>query len=108
MRGVPPVSSNRRAARYAPSLARLALGSIVAFVVLLIGGALPALSATVFGGAASNTTTVQIPERMCSAAALGRWGCFGLRLVTKQVSRTTAETLRADGLARPAALSALA
>lgn len=102
------MSSNRRAARLVPSPARLALGSVAAFVVLMVGGTLPALSATTFSGASSNTTTVQVPERMCPAAAAGQWGCFGLRLVTRQVSQTTAQQLRADGLARPATLSALA
>jgi hypothetical protein len=102
------VSSNRRTTRFVPSPARLALGSIVACIVILTGGALPAFSATAFTGTSSTTTSVQVPERMCPAAAPGRWACFGLWLVTKQVSQTTARQLRADGLARPAALTALA
>lgn len=36
--------SNRRSVRFVPSLARVALGSFVVLAVLLIGGALPALS----------------------------------------------------------------
>jgi hypothetical protein len=41
---VQPVSGDRREARYVPSIARVALGSFVVLVVLLIGGALPAFS----------------------------------------------------------------
>jgi hypothetical protein len=41
---VQPVSGDRREARYLPSIARVALGSFVVLVVLLVGGALPAFS----------------------------------------------------------------
>lgn len=79
---------------------RLALGSSVAFVVLLIGGALPAFSAT--------QTTIQVPVRLCPAALPGRWSCDAVRLATKQVSASQAKQLRAAGVARPAAASAFA
>jgi subtilase family serine protease len=86
-----------------PFPARLALGSIVAFVVLLVGGAVPA-----FSFPSAGTTTVQLPQRMCAAPLPGQSSCLAIRLVTRQVSATTAARLRADGLARPAAVASVA
>ncbi len=79
---------------------RLVLGSVVGFVVLLVGGALPAFSAS--------QTTVQVPVRLCPAALPGQWSCDAVRLAPKQVSSSEARQLRAAGVARPAAASAFA
>ncbi len=101
------MSSHRRGARHLPFPARLALGSLVVFVVLLVGGAVPAFSFP-SAGTASGTTTVQLPQRLCSAALPGESSCLAIRLVTKQVSSATAAQLREAGLARPAAVSSVA
>jgi hypothetical protein len=79
---------------------RLVLGSIVGVLVLLVGGALPAFSAS--------QTTVQVPVRLCPAALPGQWSCDAVRLAPKQVSASVARQLRAAGIARPAAASAFA
>ena len=70
------VSSKGRNARCLLFPARLVLGSLVAFIVLLAGGALPALS---FASprAASGMTTVQLPQRLCAAPLPGESSaCF--------------------------------
>jgi hypothetical protein len=86
---------------------RLALGSSFAFVLLLVGGAVPAFSFP-SEGTLTGTTTVQLPQRLCAAALPGQSSCLAIRLVTKQVSVATAKQLRADGLARPAAVASMA
>jgi subtilase family serine protease len=101
------VSSDRRGARRLPFPVRLALGSSVVFVALLVGGAVPALSYPSVGTSAG-TTTVQLPQRLCAAALPGESSCLAIRLVTKQVSSATATELRDAGLARPAAVSSVA
>jgi subtilase family serine protease len=54
------------------------------------------------------TTSVQLPQRLCMAAPPGESSCLAIRLVTRQVSPATATQLRANGLARPTAVSAVA
>jgi hypothetical protein len=90
-----------------PFSARVALGSVVAFVALLVAGAAPAFSFP-SAGSSSGTTTVQLPQRLCAAGVPGESSCLAIRLVTKQVSSATAAKLRAAGLARPAAVSSVA
>jgi PKD domain/PASTA domain/Divergent InlB B-repeat domain len=103
------VSSDRRGARRLPFQARLALGSVVVFVVLLVGGAVPAFSFPVVGmSSAAATTTVQLPQRLCAAALPGESSCLAIRLVKRRVSSATATQLRKAGLARPAAVSSVA
>lgn len=57
---------------------------------------------------ASDTTVVQVPERLCAAPAAGHARCLAIRLKDKRVSTTRAATMRADGRARPAKLKRLA
>ena len=59
-------------------------------------------------GVSAGTTTVQLPQRVCAAALPGTSSCLAIRLVTRQVSQATASQLRADGLARPAAVTSVA
>jgi subtilase family serine protease len=82
---------------------RLALGSFLGLAVLLIGGAVPA-----FAASAPATTTVQVPQRMCAAALPGWMSCDAIGFRTERVSVAQAKKLRAAGIARPAAPSALA
>ena len=100
------MSSRRRRAPYVPFPARLALGSFVVFAVLLVGGAVPAFSFPSTGMQAG-TTTVQLPQRLCAASLPGQSSCLAIRLVTRQVPPAMAAQLRMDGLARPAAASAV-
>jgi hypothetical protein len=83
------------------------LGSLVAFVVFLVGGTAPAFSFP-SAGTPSGATTVQLPQRLCATALPGESACLAIRLVTKQVSSATAAKLREDGLARPTAVSSVA
>ena len=101
------MSNHRRGARRLPVPVRLALGSLVVFVAFLAGGAVPAFSFP-SAGTLPGTTSVQLPQRLCAAAAPGQASCLAIRLVTRQVSSATARELRADGLARPAAVSSVA
>ncbi|HUJ55842.1 MAG TPA: PKD domain-containing protein, partial [Gaiellaceae bacterium] len=43
-----------------------------------------------------------MPQQVCPAPLPGQWSCDAVRLATERVSRTEAEGMRADGLARPA------
>src|SRR5262252_8579493 len=90
-----------------PSSARLALGSFAVLAVLLVGGA-PSALALSSAGTSAGTTTVQLPQRLCAAAAPGEASCLAIRLVTRQVSSATATQLREEGLARSAAVSFVA
>ena len=101
------VLSDRRRARCLLFPVRLVLGSLVVFVVLLVGGAVPAFSFA-SAGTSSGTTTVQLPQRLCAVAVPGESSCLAIRLVTRQVSSATAAKLREAGLARPAAVSSVA
>ena len=101
------VSSDRRGARCLPFPVRLTLGSSVAFVVFLVGGAVPAFSFP-SAGTSSASTTVQLPQRLCGVAVPGESSCLAIRLVTRQVSSATAAKLREAGLARPTAVSSVA
>ena len=87
--------------------ARLAFGSLAVFAVLLVGGA-PSAFSFPSAGTSSGTTTVQLPQRLCAAAAPGTSSCLAIRLVTRQVSSSAAKQLRAAGLARPAVVSSVA
>jgi subtilase family serine protease len=82
------------------------LGSFAVLAVLLVGGAPSALAFSSVG-TSSGTTTVQLPQRLCAAAAPGKESCLAIRLVTRQVSPATAAQLREQGLARPAAMSSV-
>ena len=101
------MSNEGRNAQYLLFPARLVLASLVVFVVLLAGGALPAFSFP-SAGLSSGTTTVQLPQRLCAAPLPGESSCLAIRLVTRQVSSGTAAKLRAAGLARPNAVSSVA
>jgi hypothetical protein len=78
-------------------------GSAAAVTILAGALAAAALTAPTVAGA-SGTTTVQVPQRLCSAPGLGHKSCDAVRLVKEQVSPTQAAQLRADGLARPAGI----
>ncbi len=101
------VLSDRRGARRLLFPVRLVLGSVVVFVVFLIGGAVPAFSFA-SAGTSSGTTAVQLPQRLCAVAVPGESSCLAIRLVTSKVSAATAAKLREAGLARPAAVSSVA
>jgi subtilase family serine protease len=79
-----------------------------AIAVAAAAMALTAVAITAPGTAgAAGSTTVQVPERVCSDAGPGYRSCYAVRLVTKNVTSTQARQLRAEGLARPAGLAAL-
>ncbi len=99
--------SDRRGPRCLLFPVRLVLGSFVGLAVLLVGGAVPALSFSSVG-TSSGTTAVQLPQRLCAVAPPGESSCLAIRLVTRQVSSATATKLREAGLARPAAVSSVA
>src|SRR5437763_8898660 len=90
-----------------PSRVRVALSSFAVVAILLVGAA-PSALAFPSAGASPGTTTVQLPQRLCAAAAPGEASCLAIRLVTRQVASTTAAQLREAGLARPAAVSSVA
>jgi subtilase family serine protease len=69
--------------------------------------AVAAFVAPTSAGATDSTTTVRVPQRVCSDAAPGYKSCYAVRLVKEQVSSTQAAQMQADGLARPASLAAL-
>jgi hypothetical protein len=74
----------------------------------LPASALPAPGPGTGLGTGTGTTPVQVPQRLCAAAAPGRSGCYALRLTTKLVSQATAQKLQAEGMARPVGASAVA
>jgi hypothetical protein len=86
----------RRTRNLSAALAALAsAGAVLAFIAPGSAGAV-------------TSTTVQMPQRLCSAATPGHASCYAIRLVTKRVSSTEATNLRAEGIARPAAIRNLA
>jgi hypothetical protein len=61
-----------------------------------------ALAATQTPAGAAGTQTIQAPEMVCAAATPGHRACGAIRLVTRQVSDSTATRLKAAGMARSA------
>ena len=67
-----------------------------------------AMAATTTPAGAAGTETIQLPQHLCAAATAGHKSCDAIRVITREVSRTQAEQLKAEGLARPAAAADLA
>src|SRR5436190_19448374 len=79
------------------------------FAMTTLATAVAVVGFTAPGSAgASTSTSVLVPQPLCTALAPGHRSCQAIRLVTKQVSSTQAAQWRAEGLARPAAVTALA
>jgi hypothetical protein len=76
-----------------PGLAAVTAAALVVAAAALLSPA----------GAAS-TVTVKLPQAVCHAPKPHHRGCDAIRLVTRQVSPTTAAGLKAAGVARPTAL----
>lgn len=74
---------------------RVGRGTLAVLVVLLIGGALPALAS------AASATTVRVPRHLCVAAFPGQMSCDAIAVKTERVSSAEAKKLRAAGTALP-------
>lgn len=74
-----------------PALATL--GAAAALVVATV--------ATPTSAGAAGTTKVQVPERLCKTATVGRSACDAIHFVTRQVPTATAAKMQAKGAARP-------